>query len=52
MKRIAPHLKADTLPLIILTIFLVLFSIGLSLDEPSRVLEQAWRICYSCIGIG
>ncbi|MEN8140319.1 MAG: hypothetical protein ABFR97_03750 [Thermodesulfobacteriota bacterium] len=32
--------------------FLVLFAIGVAVDEPSRVLEQAWQICLSCIGIG
>ena len=32
--------------------FLVLFSLGVAFDEPSRVLEQAWQICLSCIGIG
>ncbi len=52
MKRIAPYHKADKLPLIVLSLFLVLFSLGITLDEPSRVLEQAWQICYSCIGIG
>ncbi len=52
MKRIAPSFKSEKLPLILLAISLVLFSIGITLDEPSRVLEQAWQICFSCIGIG
>lgn len=32
--------------------FLVLFSVGVAVDEPSRVMELAWQICLSCIGIG
>lgn len=35
-----------------LTLFLILFLIGIALNEPQRVLEQAWSICLSCIGIG
>ncbi len=35
-----------------LTISLVLFLIGVALNEPQRVLEQAWNICLDCIGIG
>jgi len=32
--------------------FLVLLLIGITLGEPSRVLEQARSICLACIGIG
>ena len=39
-------------PFVALFIFLILGVIGISLDEPSRVLEQAKAICLSCIGIG
>ena len=39
-------------PLIAIFIFLVLGAVGISLGEPSRVLEQATQICLSCIGIG
>ncbi len=35
-----------------LTIFLILFMIGIAVNEPQRVLEQAWNICLDCIGIG
>jgi hypothetical protein len=52
MKRTAPYFKSEKTSLIILTLSLILFSIGITLDEPTRVLEQAWQICFSCIGIG
>ncbi len=39
-------------PFVVIIIFLVLGIIGISLDEPSRVLKQATQICLACIGIG
>ncbi len=39
-------------PFILLGFFLALWLIGITLNEPSRVLEQAKSICLSCIGIG
>lgn len=39
-------------PLVVLFVFLALLLIGIALDEPSRVLEQARTICLGCIGIG
>lgn len=39
-------------PLITIALFLTLAMIGISLNEPNRVLEQAWQVCLSCIGIG
>ena len=39
-------------PLVLITIFLLLFLIGITVGEPVRVLEQATAICLSCIGIG
>lgn len=39
-------------PLVLLAVFLVLLLVGITLDEPSRVLEQARSICLACIGIG
>ena len=39
-------------PFVALFVFLVLGVIGISLGEPSRVLELAKSICLSCIGIG
>jgi hypothetical protein len=39
-------------PVIILSFFLLLWFAGISLGEPVRVLEQAIRVCLSCIGIG
>ena len=32
--------------------FLSLFLFGVNVNEPQRVLEQAWNICLDCIGIG
>ncbi len=39
-------------PFITIVLFLIMAMIGISLNEPSRVLEQAWQVCLSCIGIG
>lgn len=39
-------------PFVLLALFLALFLAGIALGEPTRVLEQAWSICLSCIGIG
>ncbi|MFO7606629.1 MAG: CD1871A family CXXC motif-containing protein [Desulfurivibrionaceae bacterium] len=39
-------------PFIVIAFFLFIWFIGISSDEPVRVLEQAVRICLSCIGIG
>jgi len=35
-----------------LAFFLILVLIGIAVNEPRRVLEQAWNICLDCIGIG
>lgn len=32
--------------------FLMIFTVGISVNEPQRVLEQAWNVCLDCIGIG
>jgi hypothetical protein len=37
---------------IVLAVFGLLFLAGISAGEPVRVLDQAVRICLSCIGIG
>ena len=39
-------------PFYLLAFFLLLFLVGIALGEPGRVLEQAWTIGLSCIGIG
>ena len=44
--------KIRIAPFMIILIFLILGAVGISLGEPSRVLEQATQICLSCIGIG
>ncbi len=44
--------KIRKAPFVAIFIFLVLGAVGISLGEPSRVLEQATQICLSCIGIG
>ena len=38
--------------LVVLAVFGLLFLAGISAGEPQRVLDQAIRICLSCIGIG
>lgn len=44
--------KIRRAPFVAILIFLILGAIGISLGEPSRVLEQATQICLPCIGIG
>lgn len=44
--------KIRKAPLVVIFLFLALGAIGISLGEPSRVLDQATQICLSCIGIG
>jgi len=44
--------KARKTPFILIGFFVLLFIIGITVGEPSRVLEQAKSICLSCIGIG
>ena len=44
--------KIRKAPFVVIFVFLVLGAVGISLGEPSRVLEQAKQICLSCIGIG
>jgi hypothetical protein len=39
-------------PFLAILFFLALGVVGISLGEPSRVLEQATQICLPCIGIG
>ncbi len=39
-------------PFVLLAFFLLLWVVGISLNEPTRVLEQAKSICLECIGIG
>ncbi len=39
-------------PFILLTVSTLLWIVGAASGEPSRVLEQAWQVCLSCIGIG
>ncbi|MCA1765620.1 MAG: hypothetical protein LC633_05150 [Desulfobulbaceae bacterium] len=39
-------------PFIVISLFLLIWFIGISSGEPVRVLEQAVRICLSCVGIG
>ncbi|WP_448874350.1 hypothetical protein [Desulfobulbus propionicus] len=39
-------------PLWLLVFFLGLLVVGIALDEPGRVLEQAKSVCLACIGIG
>ena len=44
--------KTQIAPFVAIFLFLVLGVLGISLGEPTRVLQQATQICLSCIGIG
>jgi len=46
----APRLHKT--PLYLSLFFLALLLVGIAIDEPGRVLEQARQICLSCIGVG
>lgn len=48
--RVRPPVRKA--PLVSITFFLILWLIGVATGEPQRVLEQAWQVCLSCIGIG
>ena len=50
MKKEKKRLSKVTMISFIL--FLSLFLFGVNVNEPQRVLEQAWNICLDCIGIG
>jgi hypothetical protein len=50
-KRNKRHLVRKA-PFIVIGFFLILWFGGITADEPVRVLEQAVRICLSCIGLG
>ena len=47
-----PPSRLRKAPLIVIFLFLLLALAGIALNEPHRVLEQAWQVCLSCIGIG
>ena len=51
-KNQPPKQKIRIVPLVVILIFIILGVIGISLDEPSQVLNQATQICLSCIGLG
>jgi len=50
--RVVKNDQIRIVPFAAIFFFLLLGAIGISLGEPSRVLEQATQICLSCIGIG
>lgn len=39
-------------PFFVILAFMLLGLAGIATGEPQRVLEQAIRVCLSCIGIG
>jgi hypothetical protein len=47
-----PCARLRRAPLALMIVFLALLLLGVALDEPLRVLEQARSICLECIGIG
>lgn len=51
-KQPEPSEKMRKVSLVLATVFLLLWLVGVAVHEPGRVLEQAWQVCLSCIGIG
>lgn len=45
-------IKIRKAPFYILLIYLSLWLAGNATGETNRILEQAWQVCLSCIGIG
>lgn len=39
-------------PFVVIMFFLLLWFVGVALDEPNRVVELAAQVCLSCIGLG
>jgi len=50
--RRKPEFAVRKTPFLVILAFTILGLIGISTGEPQRVLEQAIRVCLSCIGIG
>ena len=51
-KKKQMNYKIRRAPYFVLSFFVLLWLAGVIAGEPERVLEQAVRICLSCIGIG
>ncbi|MDH3346942.1 MAG: hypothetical protein OEM02_02420 [Desulfobulbaceae bacterium] len=43
---------SNTPTIVLFVFFLLLWITGIALNEPLRVIEQAWTTCLGCIGIG
>jgi hypothetical protein len=52
LKKKKMHYPVNKGPFIVISFFLIIWFIGIAAGEPVRVVEQAIRICLSCIGIG
>ena len=50
--RLRKRYKLRKAPFFVIFFFLLCVCVGIAVDEPSRVFEQAVRVCLSCIGIG
>ena len=51
-RRSARRYTVRRAPLFLLLFFLLLLMIGIAVDDPGRVLEQARTVCLECIGVG
>lgn len=49
MTKTKLHIISRFIPL---AFFLLLLLTGIAINEPQRVMEQAWNICLDCMGIG
>ena len=48
--RVRPSIRKT--PFVVIFFFVLIWIAGIACGEPQRVLEQAWQVCLSCIGIG
>jgi len=51
-QRLKKRYRLRQAPFYVIFFFLVCLIVGIAANEPRRILEQAVRVCLSCIGIG
>ncbi len=51
-KKNKKDVKVSKAPFVVIIFFLLMLITGVGTGEPRAVLEQAVKVCLSCIGIG